>query len=120
MDANRSTRPDDTPEFAPTATDVRHRPDERRYVVSIGDREVGFLDYSRLGRKILFTHTEVDPDERRAGIGGALVEAALDDVRGQGLLARPLCDFVAQWVGQHPDYLDIVDPVDRERLLVPD
>ena len=36
------------------------------------------------GDTIVFTHTEVDPDAGQSGLGGTLVRAALDDVRGRG------------------------------------
>lgn len=120
MDANPSTRPGDAQNPAPEPTGVRHLTDQRRYVVTLGAREVGFLEYSRIGRKVLFTHVEVEPAERRSGVASELVRTAMDDVREQELLARPLCDFVADWASRNPDYLDIIDPVDRDRLPATD
>lgn len=100
----------------PESIEVRLRSEQRRYTAVAGDRVVGFAEYSRIGRKMLFTHTEVDEAIRRHGVAGVLVERALDDVRARGLVVRPLCAFVAAWINQHPDYLDLVDPIDRERM----
>jgi predicted GNAT family acetyltransferase len=54
------------------------------------------------------THTEVDQDAGRSGLGSSLVRSALDDVRSQGIKVVPLCPFVRGWIDRHPDYADLV------------
>jgi predicted GNAT family acetyltransferase len=90
----------------PTVTDA---PDSSRYELRDGDRLLGLAAYQRRGTRVVFTHTEVDDDEERSGLGSRLVRAALDDVRGRGQTVVPLCSFVAGWIQRHPDYQDLVD-----------
>jgi predicted GNAT family acetyltransferase len=53
-------------------------------------------------------HTDVDPKWEGKGVGAALVQGALDDVRARGLKVRPFCPFVAAYIRRHPEYDDIV------------
>ena len=53
-------------------------------------------------------HTEVEPEHEGKGVGAALVQGALDDVRDRGLKVQPLCPFVAAYIQRHPDYEDLV------------
>jgi predicted GNAT family acetyltransferase len=64
---------------------------------------------------IALLHTEVDPTLRRRGLGSALVEGALADVRRRGLRIVPLCPFVDAYVRGHPAEADLVvaDPARR-------
>ncbi|RII99173.1 N-acetyltransferase, partial [Clavibacter michiganensis subsp. insidiosus] len=64
------------------SVDVTHDPDGSRYTLWLDGERAGFADYLIQGDRIVFTHTEVDPAKRRGGLGGELVRAALDDVRG--------------------------------------
>jgi predicted GNAT family acetyltransferase len=87
---------------------VRDNPEAERYEIREGDRLLGVAAYHRRGDTIVFTHTEVDPDEGRSGLGSTLVRAALDDVRARGLTVSPLCPFVRGWIERHPEYADLV------------
>jgi len=89
----------------PTVTDA---PDADRYELRDGDRLLGIAAYRRRGDVVVFTHTEVNPDEGRSGLGGTLVRSALDDVRSRGGKVVPLCPFVRGWIERHPDYADLV------------
>ena len=90
-----------------TVTDV---PEAGRYEARDGDRVLGLAAYRREGDRVVFTHTEVDPDAEGTGVGSTLVRGALDDVRAHGLRAVPHCSFVRSWIDRHPDYADLVDP----------
>jgi uncharacterized protein len=95
---------------------VRHRPDERRYELLVGGEHAGELVYRDRGGGVLaFLHTEVDPAQRRSGLGSQLVRAALDDARERGLRVVPICPFVDDYVRRHPAYADLVvdDPARR-------
>lgn len=85
-------------------------PDERRYELVVDDRVAGVVEYRSTSHGLAFVHTEVDPSIGRHGLGTRLVQAALDDVRRRGLLVTPRCPFVARFLREHPDYLDLVDP----------
>jgi predicted GNAT family acetyltransferase len=87
---------------------VRDNPEAERYEIREDDRLLGVAAYHRRGDTILFTHTEVDPEEGRSGLGSTLVRAALDDVRARGLTVSPLCPFVRGWIERHPEYADLV------------
>lgn len=95
---------------------VVDRPGEHRYVVRDGGTVVGVAEYERRDGRVAFTHTVVDPAHGGHGLGSRLVQAALDDVRGQGALVVPRCTFVAAWIRDHPAYGDLVD--ERFRHLV--
>ena len=89
-----------------TVTDV---PEAGRYEARAGDRVVGQAGHQREGDRVVFTHTEVDPDAGGSGVGSTLVRGALDDVRAHGLRVVPRCPFVRAWIDRHPDYADLVD-----------
>ena len=75
----------------PSVHDV---PEADRYEIRDGDRLLGLAAYERRGDRVVFTHTEVDPQAEGSGLGGKLVRAALDDVRGSGGQVVPRCSFV--------------------------
>ncbi len=83
-------------------------PEADRYEIRDGDRLLGLAAYERRGDRVVFTHTEVDPQAEGSGLGGKLVRAALDDVRGQGGRVVPQCSFVRGWIERHPEYGDLV------------
>ena len=87
---------------------VRNAPESDRYEIVDGDRVLGIAAYQRRGDVLVFTHTEVNPDEGRSGLGGTLVRAALDDVRAKGGKVIPQCPFVRGWIERHPDHADLV------------
>jgi predicted GNAT family acetyltransferase len=87
---------------------VRNDPEAHRYEIREGDRLLGIAAYQHRGSTLVMTHTEVDQDSGRSGLGGTLVRGALDDVRSQGFKVVPLCPFVRGWIDRHPDYADLV------------
>jgi predicted GNAT family acetyltransferase len=89
-----------------TVTDV---PEAARYEARAADRVLGRAAYRRDSDRVVFTHTEVDPDAEGSGVGSTLVRGALDDVRAHGLRVVPRCAFVRAWIERHPDYADLVD-----------
>ncbi|SHG08111.1 GNAT family N-acetyltransferase [Streptoalloteichus hindustanus] len=87
-----------------------------RFEAHVDGRIAGFAQYVRLGNKLLFTHVEVGEEFAGSGVASTITRHALDAARAAGRAVRPLCPFVAAWIGRHPDYLDLVDPVDRDRV----
>jgi predicted GNAT family acetyltransferase len=87
---------------------VRDDPEATRYEIRDGDQLLGIAAYDRRGDTVVFTHTEVDQDSGRSGLGSTLVRAALDDVRRRGGKVVALCPFVKGWIERHPDYADLV------------
>ena len=92
---------------------VRNVPEQNRYEIRDGDRVLGLAAYELRGDTTVFTHTEVDPDAGRDGLGSTLVRAALDDVRSKGGSIVPQCPFVRGWIERHQDYADLVAPSGR-------
>lgn len=92
-----------------TRTRVRHEPALARYTLWLDDENVGMADYVATGRAIHFTHTEVDPAHRGAGLASVLVEGALDDVRTR--VSVPViadCSYVSGWIDRNPEYQDLL------------
>jgi predicted GNAT family acetyltransferase len=82
-------------------------PASQRYEARLGDAVVGFSEYRRIGGRVVFFHTEVDPAFEGRGIGGRLAAGALDDARSRGLTVTVKCPFIASYIARHPEYEDI-------------
>jgi hypothetical protein len=90
------------------------RNDERsRYEAVVDGAVAGFATFRDLDGATAITHTVVEDAYEGQGIGGRLVRAVLDDLRGSGSKVIPLCTFAAAWIERHEDYADLVD---REAL----
>ena len=89
----------------PTVSDA---PDASRYEIREGEQLLGHADYQRRGDTLVFTHTEVDQDAGRSGLGSTLVRGALDDVRAKGGSVVAKCSFVRGYIEKHPEYADLV------------
>jgi predicted GNAT family acetyltransferase len=90
-------------------TTVVNNPDRSRYEISIDGELAGVAVYELGENSIDFTHTQVETDSRERGLGGNLVQHALDDVRSASS-ARVIatCPFVTRWISEHPDYQDLL------------
>jgi predicted GNAT family acetyltransferase len=73
---------------------VENRPQQSQYALVEDGETVGFAAYDVVGDEIRFTHTEIEPSRRSAGLGAQRVE--------------PLCPFVADWVDEHVDYQELL------------
>ena len=88
---------------------VENRPQQSQYALVEDGETVGVAAYDVVGDEIRFTHTEIEPSRRSAGLGAQLVQGALDDVRAEtSLRVVPLCPFVADWVDEHVDYQELL------------
>jgi predicted GNAT family acetyltransferase len=88
---------------------VENRPAQNQYALVEDGETVGFAAYDVVGDEIRFTHTEIEPSRRRAGLGAQLVQGALDDVRaGSDRRVVPLCPFVVEWIDEHVDYQELL------------
>lgn len=87
-----------------------------RYEIFIDGELAGFADYKIAGGTVKFPHTEVDPAFGGRGVGSALVEFALDEVKKQNKFVAPICPFVAKAILKKPDqYLELVPETERAK-----
>ena len=104
---------------APTRDDVNvvYDPEATRFVALVdGDPSGAFLDVDERDDHWALIHTEVPSALGGRGIGSALVRAALERARDEGVRVNPHCGFVAAWLRRHPDHHDLVHPCFRGRL----
>ena len=81
--------------------EVADNPERRRYEVRLSGRVAGFSAYVPADGRLIFTHTEVDPELEGQGIGSRLAQGALDDVRVRGLRVTARCPFIAAYIRRH-------------------
>lgn len=89
-----------------------------RFEVTLGG-ETAFAEYSLLHDAIVLPHTVVPDAFAGKGVGSALAQAALGYARQHGLKVKPICPFMAGYIGKHPEYQDLVHPDFRGRLGLP-
>lgn len=113
QDAKPDTKPDtnlaakrDSEDGLPLV--IEDRPDERRYVALLGDELVGWVDYGRVGARLVALHTEVPPKFGGRGIATKLVRRVLDDARAAGATVTPRCPLFAAHFQRHPEDADIL------------
>jgi uncharacterized protein len=75
---------------------------ESRFEVSI-DGHVAELVYRRHGDRLVLAHTGVPDELEGRGVGGMLVNAAIERAVEQGLTVAPLCPFARRWLERHPE-----------------
>jgi hypothetical protein len=97
-------------------TTVTDNEDLHRFEIRLDGELAGFAEYQRSGDVVVFTHTEVDERFRGHGLATELVRTALDRTRARGFSVQPICPLVRGFIGEHPDYKDLVSESDRERL----
>ena len=85
---------------------------ELRYELHDDGELVGEIRYRKVPGGYALVHTEVEP--KRHGLGTALVQGALDDMRARGLRVVPVCPFVITYIRRHPEYADLVSDDDDQ------
>lgn len=88
------------------AVEVHHVPPSRFEAMVDGRRSR--LDYRLDGTVMRIHHTEVPPELEGRGIASALVSAAVDHARREGLTIQPLCSYVGAWMRRHPEHRDLL------------
>lgn len=66
------------------------------------------LDYTLTSGVMTITHTGVPAKVGGRGIASALVQAALDNARGEGWKVVPSCSYAAAWMERHPQYDELL------------
>ena len=83
-----------------------------RYVARVPGKPEAEMTFSKAGEKILIIdHTGVPEALGGMGVGKALVEYMVHDVRARGLKIIPLCPFTNATLHKHPEWQDVLkDP----------
>lgn len=84
---------------------VDHNAAKNRYELTT-DHGMAVAEYRQQGDSLIFTHTEVPPEDEGKGLGAKLVRAALEDTRRRGLKIVPACSFVLAFVKRHREFDD--------------
>lgn len=90
-----------------TPRPIVHRPEASRFELLVGD-DLALCAYRRDGALVWLTHTEVPPAFEGRGFAAALVRAALDWARSEGLRVVPSCSYVAAYMRRHPETQDLL------------
>ena len=91
------------------AVAVHDNSEAQRFEAELGG-SLAVAEYHLKNDIIIFTHTEVPEALEGQGVGGKLIETALDASRAHGYQVVPLCPFVAAYIRRHPAYRDLVMP----------
>lgn len=75
-----------------------------------------FIEYKLSGHTIFLIHTEVPKELEGRGVGGAIVQKALQYAKDNGYYIVPLCPFVQAYLQRHKEWNDIIAP-DAERFM---
>lgn len=88
-------------------TAVVDNPTARRFEL-VEDGKMAELVYRFDGDRMVLIHTEVPEDLEGRGLGGKLVQAAVDHAAERGIVLVPRCPFARAWLERHPDAAGLV------------
>ncbi|RYE39565.1 MAG: N-acetyltransferase [Hyphomicrobiales bacterium] len=87
---------------------VGNNTEKNRFELAV-DGSMVVAEYNLLPGAIAFTHTLTPSALRGRGLAGQVVKAGLDHARAQNLKVIPQCWYVAEYIGQHPEYQSLVE-----------
>ena len=79
---------------------IEHHPELGRFQITT-DAKTGLIEYRIAGDVMTLTHTEVPPELTGQGVGGQLVQAALEHAHAQRLTVDPTCSFARAYMQRH-------------------
>lgn len=85
-----------------TDAEVTDNQAESRLEIHAGG-EPAELIYKRRADRLVLIHTGVPDALSGRGLGGQLVQAALDKAAAEALTVVPLCPYARSWLERHPD-----------------
>ena len=93
-------------------------PSAHRFEALLDGKVAAYAEYNQLANGLLFTHTEVLPQHEGQGLGSQLAKYALDEVRARGVHAIPVCQFIAGYIREHREYVDLVSEESRRAFRI--
>lgn len=69
---------------------------------------VAYLEYAFANKVLQLIHSEVPPQLRGQGIAAELAKSALEWARDHGMKVDVICESVAAYLREHPEYTDLV------------
>jgi hypothetical protein len=81
---------------------IEHCAEHRRFEATL-DGYHGRLEYGTSPGQLTLVHTEVDGALEGRGVAGALVRAAVDHARQQGLKVDAVCEYARSYLDRHPE-----------------
>lgn len=102
-----TTKPSRTAK-GPEGLTITDEPAARRYEARFGDALAGWVDYGRVGKRLVAFHTEVPPEFGGRGVASALVRRVLADARAGGYTITPRCPLFAAHFERHPEDADVL------------
>jgi len=66
------------------------------------------MKYRARSSHITLMHTGIERAFEGRGLGSRFIAGVLDDLRARGLRVHPICPFVREFLGRHPEYTDLV------------
>lgn len=81
---------------------------KRQRIVHRQDGAEAEVVYEIDGDRFVILHTGVPEELAGGGIGGQLVEAAVDEARRRNLVVVPVCPYARRWLQRHRDVADTV------------
>ncbi|GGK32797.1 N-acetyltransferase [Deinococcus malanensis] len=92
---------------------VTHNAEQNRYELHKGSELAAFAEYRPAGNAVMLSHTETRPEFEGQGFGSRLVQEMLDTLRAEERQVVPMCPFVASFIREHREYVDLVQPDQR-------
>ncbi len=86
---------------------VIDNPARSRYELAL-EGGIAFIDYQRIGGRVVLLHAEVPPARRGQGVGKQLTAGALELVRARGERVQARCPYVAQFIARNAQYHDLL------------
>lgn len=86
---------------------IRDNKAEHRFEMDAGG-EIAVAYYTLAHGVITFNHTEVPASLQGRGIASRLVRGALEAARAAHLKVVPRCSFVSRYLGNHPEFGNLI------------